>query len=377
GDFIHTQKREPQTNLKPPWMKWDFWSLSPESLHQVTILFSDRGTPKSYRHMHGFSSHTFSFIDAQGERVWIKFHFKTVQGIENLTADEAVQLAGSSPDHATEDLFESIEQGNYPKWQVCVQIMTQAEADNLPFNPFDLTKVWPQGDYPLIEVGEMELNRNPENYHAEVEQAAFCPAHVVQGIGFSPDKMLQARILSYTDAHRYRLGVNYQSLPVNQPKAEVNTYNRDGAMRFDGNYGGTVNYEPNSFGGPTEDPAYREPAFPVDGHGDRYDHRAGNDDYTQTGDLYRLLAPDAQARLIENIVGGMMPVPRRIQTRQLVHFYRADADYGRRIAQGLGVDVDLDAWSALSLRDLIAATAEGTYDADNDRVPQGASVAAD
>jgi catalase len=339
-------------------------------------LFSDRGTPKSYRHMHVFSSHTFSLINAQGERVWVKFHFKTLQGIENNSAAEAVRLAGAAPDHATGDLFNAIEEGNFPQWRMCVQIMTQDEASNYRINPFDLTKVWPQGEFPLIEVGILELNRNPENYHAEVEQAAFCPAHVVPGIGFSPDKMLQARILSYTDAHRYRLGVNYQSLPVNKPQCPVHTYNRDGAMRFDGNYGGAPNYEPNSFGGPVEDPAYLEPPFPVDGDGGRYDHRQGNDDYSQAGDLFRLMTDDAKARLIENLVDSMKPVPRRLQTRQVVHFYLADPAYGRGVAEGLGLDVDLDAWSSLGLKELIAATTESAYDPDNDRTPIGAETAA-
>jgi catalase len=365
GDFIHTQKREPKTNLKPPWMMWDFWSLSPESLHQVTILFSDRGTPKDYRHMDGFSSHTFSLINAAGERVWVKFHFKTMQGIANHSAEEAVRLAGENPDQATEDLSAAIAQGDFPRWRLYVQIMTLEEAEQYPINPFDLTKVWPHGDHPLIEVGIVELNRNPENYHAEVEQAAFAPANVVPGIGFSPDKMLQARILSYTDAHRYRLGVNYQALPVNHAHAPVHNYHRDGAMRFDGNGGGSVNYEPNSFGGPAQDERFAEPFVPVDGPGARYDHREGNDDYTQAGNLFRLLTPDAQARLISNITGAMLPVPRRIQVRQLVHFFRADPAYGNGIAQGLGVEADLEAWSQLSLQELFAATAEGAFNDDN------------
>ena len=368
GDFIHTQKREPQSNLKPPWMMWDFWSLSPESLHQVTILFSDRGTPADYRHMNGYSSHTFSFINAQNERVWVKFHFKTMQGIKNNMREEAVRLAGENPDQATQDLFESIEKGDYPRWKVNVQIMTMEEADNYNINPFDLTKVWPHGDFPLIEVGVMELNRNPENYFTEVEQAAFAPANVVPGISFSPDKMLQARILSYPDAHRYRVGINYESLPVNKPHVPVNNYHRDGSMRFDDNGGIGPNYEPNSMGGPVEDPQYLEPPFPVDGDGARYDHREGNDDYTQAGDLFRLIGADAQARLIENIVGGMQGVPRRVQVRQLVHFYRADPAYGEGVAKGLGIDVDLDAWSGLSLKELFAATAKGTFNEDS-RVP--------
>ena len=337
GDFIHTQKREPRSNLKPTWMMWDFWSLSPESLHQVTILFSDRGTPKSYRNMNGYSSHTFSLINADNERVWVKFHLKTMQGIECFTAEESVKMAGENPDQATEDLFEAIENGDYPKWRVCVQIMTDEQANEFPYNPFDLTKVWPHGDFPLIEVGILELNRNPDNYFGEVEQSAFAPANVVPGISFSPDKMLQARLLSYPDAHRYRLGINYEALPVNRPKCPVHHYHRDGFMRFDGNFGGAVNYEPNSFGGPVENASFNEPPFPVGGDGARYDHREGNDDYTQAGNLFRLMTSDEQERLIANVVDSMTGVPEHIQRRQLKHFYRADRAYGRGIALGLGL----------------------------------------
>lgn len=336
-DFIHTQKRDPLTNLKSPTMMWDFWSLSPEALHQVTILFSDRGTPDGYRYMNGYGSHTFSMINAQNERVWVKFHFKTLQGIRNLSASAAELLAGQNADYATQDLFYAIQNGEYPKWRLCIQVMTDAQAASFKYNPFDLTKVWPQGEYPLIEVGIMELNRNPENYFAEVEQAAFAPSHVVPGIGFSPDKMLQGRIMAYTDAHRYRLGVNHETLPVNRPHAPVNTYQRDGFMRHDGNYGGAPNYEPNSFSGPAQNPAYSEPPFPVDGDGARYSHREGNDDYTQAGDLFRLMPDDAKARLIENIVGAMQGVPTYIQERQIAHFYKADPAYGAGIAQGLGL----------------------------------------
>ncbi len=259
SDFIHTQKRDPQTNLKSPTMMWDFWSLSPESLHQVTILFSDRGTPKSYRHMHGFGSHTFSLWNSKGERFWVKFHVKTKQGIQDFTREEAIRMAGGDPDHATRDLFDAIARGDYPRWGFFIQVMPEQAAETYHVNPFDLTKVWPYRDYPLIEVGELVLNRNPENYFAEVEQAAFAPANVVPGIGFSPDKMLQARILSYPDAHRHRMGANYQALPVNRPRCPVHHYHRDGHLRFDGNSGASPNYEPNSFGGPVEDDSYREP----------------------------------------------------------------------------------------------------------------------
>lgn len=359
GDFIHTQKREPQTNLKPAWMMWDFWSLSPESLHQVTILFSDRGTPDGYRHMDGFGSHTFSLINAHNERVWVKFHLKTLQGIKNLTREEATRLAGEQPDYATEDLFAAIARAEYPQWRLSIQVMTLAEAENFYVNPFDLTKVWPHKDHPLIEVGVVELNRNPQNYFAEVEQAAFAPANVVAGIGFSPDKMLQARILSYPDAHRYRLGVNYESLPVNHPHSAVNTYHQDGAMRFDDNHGPAVNYEPNSFGGPVEDAQYLESPLPLTGAAARYNHREGNDDYTQAGNLFRLMDTAARSRLVGNIVAGMTGVPKRIQLRQLAHFYRADPDYGGGVAAGLGLQIkEVEGLAKLALTDLIKATAQ-------------------
>ena len=343
SDFIHTQKREPRTNLKSPTMMWDFWSLSPESLHQVTILFSDRGTPASHRHMNGYGSHTYSFLNADGERHWVKFHFKTKQGIKNLTREEAGRIKGEDPDHSTRDLFESIESGDYPKWTLYVQVMPEEDADKTWYNPFDLTKVWPHGDYPLIEVGEMELNRNPENYFAEIESAAFSPNAIVPGIGFSPDKMLQARIQSYPDAHRYRLGSNYQHFPVNAPKCPMATYQRDGnagGMRPDNNGGRAPNYEPNSFGGPVQDPAFREPprtlSCPVV---DRHDSSEGNDTHRQAGDLFRLMDADARERLIGNIVDSMATVPREIQMRQVCHFFRADPAYGSGVAEGLGIDL--------------------------------------
>jgi catalase len=337
GDFIHTQKRDPQTNLKSPTMMWDFWSLSPESLHQVTTLFSDRGTPYGYRHMHGFSSHTYSLINAAGERVWVKWHFLTKQGIKNFTRQEAVKMAGEDPDFAQRDLFKAIESGDFPKWRVCVQIMTEEQAATFKYNPFDLTKVWPHGEFPLIEVAEMTLDRNPVNYFAEVEQAAYEPSNVVPGIGHSPDKMLQVRILSYPDAHRYRLGVNYGAIEVNRAKCPVHTYHRDGMMSVDGNGGIGPNYEPNSFGGAVEDPAYRDPMFPVAGEAGRHNHRDGNDDYTQPGDLFRLMPEDAKARLIDNIVTSMRSVPERIQRKQIEHFTKADPAYGRGVAEGLGL----------------------------------------
>ena len=339
GDFIHTQKRDPQTNLKSPTMMWDFWSLSPESLHQVTILFSDRGTPDGFRHMNGYSSHTFSLINSKNELFYAKWHFKTKQGIKNFTREQADEMRGKDPDYAQRDLFNSIQGGNFPKWRVCVQIMSEKDADTYHINPFDLTKVWPQKDYPLVEVGEMVLDRNPENYFAEVEQAAFEPRNVVPGMGYSPDKMLQGRLISYPDAHRYRIGVNYQSLPVNKPQCPVRTYNRDGAMRFDGNYGSAPNYEPNSFNGPVEDPTYRERAGAISGLVDRHDHRLDSNYYMQPGNLFRLMSPAERGRLIGNIVASMKMVPREIQRRQILHFLQADPRFGGGVATDLGWDL--------------------------------------
>ena len=339
GDFIHTQKRDPETNLKSPTMMWDFWSLSPESLHQVTILFSDRGTPDGYRHMDGFSSHTFSLINGKNELFYVKWHFKTVQGIKNFTREQADAMKGSDLDYAQRDLFNAIQQGNFPKWRVSVQIMPEKEAGTFHLNPFDLTKVWPHKDYPLIEVGELVLDRNPENYFAEVEQAAFEPKNVVPGMGYSPDKMLQARLVSYPDAHRYRLGVNYDALPVNRPQCPMHTYHRDGAMRFDGNSGSAPNYEPNSFGGPVENSAYRERPRNISGSVDRHNHRLDDDYYTQPGNLFRLMKADERKRLIGNIVASMKTVPDYIQERQIWHFKKADLAYGTGVAEGLGWEI--------------------------------------
>jgi catalase len=334
-DFIHTQKRDPKTNLRNATAMWDFWSLSPESLHQVTILFSDRGIPKSYRHVNGYGSHTYSFINAKNERFWVKFHFKTMQGIQNLTDEEAARIVAADRESHQRDLFEAIEKGDFPKWRLMVQVMPETDAEKTPYNPFDLTKVWPHSDYPLIEVGVMELNRNPENYFAEVEQSAFSPANVVPGISQSPDKMLQFRIVSYADAHRYRLGVNYESIPVNRPRCDVATYHRDGFMRCDDNSGGSVNYEPNSFGGPAEDARFKEPPLRISGDADRYDHREGNDDYTQAGNLYRLMPDAERQRLHTAIAGAMQGVPAEIIERQLGHFEKADPAYAEGVRKAL------------------------------------------
>lgn len=339
SDFIHSQKRDPRTGMRDNTMQWDFWSLSPESLHQVTWLFGDRGIPATLRNMDGFSSHTYSLWNDEGERYWVKWHFKTVQGIKNLTAEDAARIAGEDLDHHRRDLFTAIENGDFPQWRVMIQVMPEHEAETYPLNPFDLTKVWPHADYPLIEVGLMELNRNPENYFAEVEQSAFEPGNAPAGMGPSPDKMLQARLLSYPDAHRYRIGVNYAALDVNKPRCPVHHYHRDGQTRFDGNFGRSPNYQPNSFDGPVDDPAMREPPLRISGDAARYDHRVGNDDYAQAGNLYRLMSAEERGRLVANLAGALKPVPRFIQVRQINHFYRADPEYGTRVASALGIDI--------------------------------------
>jgi len=340
-DFIHTQKRNPETNLKDANMFWDFLSLTPESVHQVTILFSDRGTPKSFRRMNGYGSHTFKWYNDKGEWFWVKYHFKTDQGIQNLTREEAEHLKGVDPDHATRDLYDAIERGDCPSWTLQVQIMNPEDADNYRFDIFDVTKVWPHGDYPPIEVGRMVLNRNPENYFAEVEQAAFSPANFVPGIAASPDKMLQGRLFAYHDAHRYRLGPNYHLLPVNRPKAvPVENYQRDGFMRFDDNGGSGPNYYPNSFGGPEPDIKAAEPAFVVTGKAARQPYTHPNDDFVQAGDLYRKVMTDEDRdHLIGNIVPHLCNARKDIQIRQTKIFYKADLDYGRRVAEGLGLEL--------------------------------------
>lgn len=336
-DFVHTQKRHPKTNLRSPVAMWDYWSQSPEALHQMTILFSDRGLPQTVRHMNGYGSHTFSFINAANERFWVKFHFKSMQGHKHWTNDEAADVVGRTRESTQEDLFGAIEQGDFPKWRLCVQVMPETDAETTPYNPFDLTMVWPHADYPLIEVGIMELNRNPENYFAELEQAAFSPSNIVPGIGFSPDRVLQARIFSYADAHRYRLGTHYEALPVNAPRCPVHHYHKDGAMRFfPSNPNPDAYYEPNTMGGPKEDPAYAEPPLKISGDADRYDHRDGTDDYAQPRDLFNLFDDGQKARLYANIAGAMAGVPAEILDRQLVHFDRIDPAYGNGIREALG-----------------------------------------
>lgn len=334
-DFIHTQKRHPKTNMRSATAMWDFWSLSPESLHQVTILFSDRGLPQGYRFMNGYGSHTFSFWNDAGERYWVKFHFKSMQGHKHWTNDEGNAVIAVDRESAQRDLFEAIERREFPKWRVCVQIMPEMDAEKTPYNPFDLTKVWPHKDYPLIEVGIAELNRNPEHYFAEIEQSSFSPSNVVPGISFSPDKMLQARIFSYADAHRYRVGTHYEALPVNRPKAQVNTYHADGSMRFDAPCGTDAYYEPNSFNGPVQDKTAQEPPLRIHGDADRYDHRDGNDDYSQVAALFRILGEAQQQRLFGNIAAAMHGVPQQIVDRQLEHFGRVDPAYREGVAVAL------------------------------------------
>ncbi len=329
-DFIHTQKRHPRTNLRSPTAMWDFWSLSPEALHQVTILMSDRGLPKTPMQMNGYGSHTYSLWNAAGERFWVKFHFKTMQGHAHYTNAEAAQIVGKTREGYQEALFGTIEAGEFPRWRFMIQVMDEDQARAAPFNPFDLTKVWPHADYPLIEVGEMELNRNPDNYFAEIEQAAFSPSNVVPGIGHSPDKMLQARVFSYADAHRYRLGTHYEALPVNQPRCPVHHYHKDGAMNFFGHKHGPDDayYEPNSFGGPAQDPTVAEPPLAIEGAADRYDHREGNDDYAQPRALHALMDAGQRARLYANTAEAMAGVPDEIIDRVLVHYDRIDPAYG-------------------------------------------------
>lgn len=337
-DFIHTQKRHPKTNLRSPTAMWDFWSLSPESLHQVTILMSDRGLPTAPMHMNGYGSHTYSLWNEKGERVWVKFHFKTEQGHAHFTNEEAAKVVGDSRETYQEALFGSIEAGHYPRWKVQVQIMTEEQAATFEHNPFDLTKVWPHGDFPQIDLGVMELNRNAENYFAEIEQAAFSPSNVVPGIGFSPDKMLQARIFSYADAHRYRLGTHYEALPVNQPKNGVHHYHKDGQMNFMGQKTGHVDayYEPNSIDeAAKEAPEYKEPALPISGDADRYNHRDGNDDFSQPRALFELFDAGEKERLYSNIADAMGGVPQHIVDRQLALFDQVHADYGNGVRKAL------------------------------------------
>ncbi|EAJ5680859.1 catalase [Campylobacter lari] len=334
-DFIHTQKRDPRTHLRSNNAAWDFWSLCPESLHQVTILMSDRGIPASYRHMHGFGSHTYSLINDKNERFWVKFHFKTKQGIKNLTNEEAANLIANDRESHQRDLYEAIEKGDFPKWTFQIQVLKEDEAEKLGFNPFDLTKVWPHSIVPLIEVGELVLNKNVQNYFNEVEQAAFSPSNIVPGIGFSPDKMLQARIFSYPDAHRYRIGTNYHLLPVNRAKSEVNTYNVAGAMNFDTYKNGFAYYEPNSYDdSPKEDKSYLEPDLALEGSAQRY-APLDDDFYTQPRALFDIMNQDQKEQLFKNIAASMSGVDEKIIARALSHFEKISSEYANGVKKAL------------------------------------------
>ncbi len=336
-DFIHSQKRLPDTHLRDADMQWDFWTLSPESAHQVTYLMGDRGVPRSWREMNGFGSHTYMWINAAGKKVWVKYHFQSQQGVHNLTIKEAEQVAGADADHYIRDLFEAIEQRNYPKWTVSVQIMPYEDAKTYHLNPFDLTKIWPHADYPLIKVGEFELNRNPENYFAEIEQAAFAPSNLVPGVDASPDKMLLARMFSYADAQRYRIGANYNELPVNRPKAEVHSYAKDGHLRHFYNDAKTPVYAPNSLGGPKADPtrAAESGGWASDGELVRsaYTLRRDDDDFSQAGKLVRDVFDDAQrARLVETLVGQYNALKREeVQERFLWYWNKIDPSTADRV----------------------------------------------
>ena len=358
-DLNRAVKRDPRTNLRSAQNNWDFWTLLPETFHQRTIVMSDRGIPASYRHMHCFGEHTFSFYNAKNERVWCKFHFHTQQGIQNLTDAQAEELVGRDRESHGRDLYEAIERGEFPRWTMYVQIMTEEQARNHYENPFDITKIWRHKEFPLIEVGVLELNRNPENYFAEVEQAAFTPAHVVPGIGFSPDKFLQGRLFVYGDAHRYRLGVNHNQIPVNRAKCEVHDYHRDGAMCVNGNYGGTVAYTPNSQGMWSAQPEVMEPPLDISGAMYAYDPKDDptDDNFRAGGDLYRLMTEDKRALLIENTARNIAPVTNNVKYRHAVHCFLADKEYGERITAAMGLDIaKVQELSKLSGAELIQAT---------------------
>ena len=340
-DLNHVVKRDPRTNMHSANSNWDFWTSLPEALHQVTITMSDRGIPASYRHMHGFGSHTFSFINKDNVRTWVKFHFKTLQGIKNLTDEEAMELIGRDRESHQRDLYEAIERGDFPRWELKVQLMTEQEADGYRINPFDLTKVWPHADFPLHDVGVLELNRNPENYFAEVEQSAFNPMNVIDGIGFSPDKMLQGRLFSYRDAQNYRLGVNHGQIPVNRPRCPFHSYHRDGMMRTDGNNGSAIGYEPNSYGEWQDSPEMKEPPLKLHGDAYNYNEREYDEDYySQPGDLFRLMSPGQQKALFKNTAANMGDSELFIKQRHVRNCYKADPAYGRGVAEALGISLE-------------------------------------
>ena len=340
-DLIHTQKRNPQTNLHDADMFWDFFSLTPESIHQVTILFSDRGTPYSHRHMDGHSSHTFMWYNEKNEFVWVKYHFKTNQGIKTMTNEEAQKMAGVNPDHSTEDLFNAIKNKEYPSWDVFVQIMTPEEAKTYKFDPFDVTKVWYHSDYPLIPLGRLTLNQNPDNFFADVEQAAFTPANLVPGIAASPDKLLQGRLFAYGDAHRYRLGANSHQIPVNKPRCPFSNGQRDGAMSVDGNSGAEYHYFPSSLTNTITDTKFNPPFIDISASLGMHDRPLEDVDFIQAGVLFdRVMNDSEKANTVSNIAGHLGDAKENIQYRQTALFYKASADYGTKVANASKLDVE-------------------------------------
>lgn len=334
-DLNHAVKRDPRTGMRSAENNWDFWTILPEALHQVTIIMSERGIPKSFRHMHGFGSHTFSFINSDRVRHWVKFTLKTQQGIENLSDAEAKLMIGNDRESHQRDLFESIESGEHPKWKLYCQIMSEEQARAHHHNPFDLTKVWPHADFPLFEIGILELNRNPENFFAEVEQSAFSPANIVPGIGFSPDKMLQARLFSYGDAARYRLGVNHHQIPVNSPKCPYHSYHRDGLMRVDGNFGSAKSYVPNSENEWHDQPSFKEPPLGIEGDAGHWDHRIDEDHFEQPGALFRLMSDQQKEVLFNNTARALSGVSPAVQQRHIDNCNRADPSYGDGVATAI------------------------------------------
>lgn len=340
-DLNHAVKRDPRTNMRSAKNNWDFWTNLPEALHQVTITMSERGIPFSYRHMNGYGSHTFSLINENNERIWVKFHLKTAQGIKCLTDQEAEVLVATDRESNQRDLLESIDKGDFPKWNMKIQVMTEDQAKKCSFNPFDLTKVWSHSEYPLMDVGVLELNRNPENYFADVEQAAFNPANVVQGIGFSPDKMLQGRLFPYGDAQRYRLGVNHNHIPVNRARCPVTGFHRDGQMRTDGNYGSTLGYEPNSYGEWQNQPDLKEPLLDLDGSAGHWNFREDDDDYySQPRALFNIMSSEQKKVLFENTARAMGDAPSEIKIRHIGNCLKADKAYGQGVAYALGIDLN-------------------------------------
>jgi catalase len=369
-DFIHSQKRHPQTGRRSNTMMFDYWGHRPEALHQVVYMFGDRGIPRGYRFMNGYGSHTYSLWNDAGERYWVKWHFHSQQGVQGMTEEQAATVAGANLDYHLQDLFDAIERGEYPKWKVSVQIIPEKDAETYHTNIFDLTKTVSHKDYPLIEVGMIELNENPKNYFAEIEQAAFEPSNMPRGFGASPDKVLQGRLMSYADAHRYRIGINYAALPVNKALAPVNTYHRDGQQRFDGNFGDSPVYEPNSFGGPAETGGQTdEPALRIDGNADRYGYPETDEDlYGQPGELYRLMAPDAHARMHKAFAGPLSTVPDFVRERFVAHLYKIDSRLGQ------GVDAEIEKAKAQAAPELTGLLLETHTNASR---PQQEAVGAD